>query len=159
LAELYDRYAPQLYAYACLLARSPSEAEDIVQNCFVRMAGRLDRLAEVENLRSYLLTLCRNEAFRYRSRWQRWWRGDVACGTVRPGIAAGRNELGADEAARVRQALAELPPLQREVVFLKVWQELTFAEIGGILGTSTNTAASRYRYGIAKLRRRLSHER
>lgn len=51
--------------------------------------------------------------------------------------------------------MAALPPEQREVVFLKVWTGLTFAEIADVLATSANTAASRYRYGIEKLRRDL----
>jgi len=47
------------------------------------------------------------------------------------------------------------PPDQRAVVHLKLWQALTFEEIAGILDISPNTAASRYRYGVDKLRDRL----
>ena len=53
------------------------------------------------------------------------------------------------------QALAELPADQRAVVHLKLWAGLTFDEIAGTLGIPPNTAASRYRYGIDKLRTRL----
>jgi len=52
-------------------------------------------------------------------------------------------------------ALGELPPDQRAVVHLKLWQGLTFEEIAAILEISPNTAASRYRYGLDKLRDRL----
>ena len=51
----------------------------------------------------------------------------------------------------VRRALGKLPPSQAEVVVLKIWEEMTFAEIGEVLGQSPNTAASRYRYALQKL--------
>jgi len=50
-------------------------------------------------------------------------------------------------------ALDRLPHDQREVVVMKIWNELTFAEIGEALGISLNTAASRYRYALAGLKR------
>ena len=50
LSELYDRYAGRLYAYACVLVPSREEAEDVVQECFLRLARRKGRLAAVENL-------------------------------------------------------------------------------------------------------------
>ncbi|MFM8421945.1 MAG: sigma factor-like helix-turn-helix DNA-binding protein, partial [Verrucomicrobiota bacterium] len=49
-------------------------------------------------------------------------------------------------------AVAALPPAQREVIALKFDGGLTFAEIAAVVGVSANTAASRYRYGAAKLR-------
>jgi RNA polymerase sigma factor (sigma-70 family) len=53
----------------------------------------------------------------------------------------------------IQNALAELPVEQREVITLKVWGEMTFAEIADALGIPANTAASRYRYGLSELRR------
>ena len=52
-------------------------------------------------------------------------------------------------------ALWELPPEQRAVVHLKLWEDLTFEQIAELLGIPLNTAASRYRYGLDKLRQRL----
>jgi RNA polymerase sigma-70 factor, ECF subfamily len=52
----------------------------------------------------------------------------------------------------LRRALAALPADQREVLVLHVWGELTFSEVGKLLGVSSNTVASRYRYGLTKLR-------
>ena len=62
------------------------------------------------------------------------------------------------EAVAIRDALGSLPPEQREVVILKVWHGLTFAEIGAALDIPDNTAASRYRYALQKLRRELGDE-
>jgi len=52
-------------------------------------------------------------------------------------------------------ALAELPAEQRAVIHLKLWEDTTFEAIAETLGIPPNTAASRYRYGIDKLRERL----
>lgn len=54
----------------------------------------------------------------------------------------------------VQQALGRLPEIYREVVTLKVWGGLTFAEIAEALEIPANTAASRYRYGLEELRKR-----
>ncbi len=55
----------------------------------------------------------------------------------------------------LRQAFARLPTEQREVLVLKVFEEMTFKEIAETVGASINTVTSRYRYGIAKLRQTL----
>jgi DNA-directed RNA polymerase specialized sigma24 family protein len=55
-----------------------------------------------------------------------------------------------------------LPPEQREVIVLKIWNRCTFEEIGGLLDIPPNTAAGRYRYGLQKIRHQLEgdeHER
>ena len=52
-------------------------------------------------------------------------------------------------------ALDRLPHDQREVVVMKIWNELTFAEIAEALSISQNTAASRYRYALAGLKKQL----
>ena len=67
-------------------------------------------------------------------------------------LFAASAEFGEDAfRASVAAALAELPEEQRAVVHLKIWEDLTFAEIAEALGISANTAASRYRYALDKL--------
>ena len=55
----------------------------------------------------------------------------------------------------VWKALRQLPSDQAEVVVLKIWEEMTFAEIGEVLDISQHTVASRYQYAMQKLSRRL----
>ena len=55
-------------------------------------------------------------------------------------------------AARLAVVLQEVPEEQRTILLLKVYQDLTFQEIAQQLDISANTAASRFRYGLAKLR-------
>jgi RNA polymerase sigma-70 factor (ECF subfamily) len=68
-----------------------------------------------------------------------------------------QSHLESEERARiVTAALRHLPDTHQEVIVLKVWGELTFAEIAATLGIPLNTAASRYRYGLDGLRKHLS---
>ena len=62
-----------------------------------------------------------------------------------------------EERHAIEVALAELPEEQRSAVHLRIWEDLTFEEIASVTGVSKGTAVSRYRYGLEKLRTRLSH--
>jgi RNA polymerase sigma-70 factor (ECF subfamily) len=66
--------------------------------------------------------------------------------------SASPDDCSATYGERLERALAALPAEQREVIALKIDGQLTFAQIAGVLGLSANTAASRYRYALEKLR-------
>jgi len=58
-----------------------------------------------------------------------------------------------ERARMIQEAMEKLPDIYREVIVLKTWGGLTFAEIAEAVGISPNTAASRYRYGLGELRK------
>ncbi|MBI4230399.1 MAG: RNA polymerase sigma factor [Planctomycetes bacterium] len=151
LQEIYDRYADDLYAYACVLCRSEDEAADALQDCFVRLALRPLRL-DLSDLRGYLFVSLRNAAAGRRRRWAVWRARDKRGGVPALSPVDGDAGVAPDEAMRIERGLAALPPEQREVVFLKVWQGISFDAIGRLLGIPMNTAASRYRYALEALR-------
>ena len=156
LAALYDAHGAGLFSYACVLCRSRAEAEDAVQETFARIAARGHRLEKVEDMKSYLYATLRNEAFRQGKRWRIWRARDEHAGSLR--FAAAETPPEGEPAASPEAlsiAMQSLPGEQREAVFLKIWQEMTFAEIGALLGVPLDTAASRYRYGIEKLKKTL----
>ena len=64
---------------------------------------------------------------------------------------SGMEEIG----LALQSAIGELPVEQREIIVLRVWGQMTFDEAASALDISPNTAASRYRYGLAKLKERL----
>ena len=149
-ADLYDRFAPALFRVALLVLGSREEAEDAVQDVFVGLVRARQGLAGVENLRAYLFTALRHAtaqraACRDRAR-------AVPLEAVPEPASSAVSRREADSVVRLERALRTLPAEQRELVALKVDGGLTFAEIAALLGLSPNTAASRYRYALEKLR-------
>lgn len=156
LERLYERHAEALFAFVLNLTRDEADTSDILQEVFRRLAVRPAIMEGVRQERAFLLRLAHNLAIDFIRR------RAARSRSVETLAAEGSNIFAPadhpDEQAfrlELTQALAELPPDQRAVVHLKLWEELTFEEIGQTLGISANTAASRYRYGVDKLRSRL----
>jgi RNA polymerase sigma-70 factor (ECF subfamily) len=149
-AALYDRFGASLFQVALSALGSRQDAEDAVQEVFVGLVRARERLRQVENLRAYLFAALRRAAARIAA----------LPGRQRPLSPEELVQLSApepvgvdpDRALRLERALRALPAEQREVISLKVDGGLTFAEIAALLGVSANTAASRYRYALEKLR-------
>ncbi len=147
LSQIYDRYAASLYRLLNALLGSPADAEDALQEVFVSLAtGRGSR---IRNLKSYLFVAARHQAFTVLRRRKR--EPEFEDVTLLE-IAAPSAENGA-ATQDWAELLARLPLEQREVIALKVWEEMTFADIAQIVKASPNTVMSRYRYGIERLRK------
>jgi RNA polymerase sigma factor (sigma-70 family) len=148
-AALYDRYALRLYRTALGIVRRREEAEDAVQEVFLGVLKSRQKLRDVRDLTAYLFTALRRAAGRIaacRARWPALSQEAVSAAAARP------QDESSPCGERLQRALMALPPEQREVILLKFDGELTFAQIGQVLGVSMNTAASRYRYALEKLR-------
>ena len=142
--RLYRAKATGLILYGRALGLSHGEAEDVVQETFVALLKVSNRPEEPER---YCIRAFRNAALNYRrSLWRRLTRELES----RRWFERSSGETRAEASAM--RCLAELPAAQREVILLKIWQRLTFEEIGELVGISPNTAAGRYRYGLEKLR-------
>ncbi len=151
----FSELAPGLVLFARQFVRTSADAEDIVQDAFVRF-WRKEHSIENRGLlyatvRSVALDLLRRDTRRARREANASLEMEH---TTEP-------QFDFDDGAQ--QALAAavdlLPVEQREVLVMKIWNELTFAEIGEALGISQNTAASRYRYALAALKKNfVSHE-
>ena len=147
IAAIYDRYAAGLYRVLAAVLSSQADAEDALQNVFLALAER--RANRVRNLRAYLYTVARHEAFQMLRRRRREARVEVV------EVAQASREI---DGIDWQTLIATLPVEQREVIAMKVYEQMTFEEIAVIVGVSVNTAASRYRYGIARLRVALGSE-
>jgi len=149
-AELYDSCADRLHHYLAVWLGSRHEADDVLQETFLRLVRSAKRLETVSNLTAFVFTVARNEAARYASRQARQqplFSGDDLFLTASSADVAARE--AADTAA---VALAQLGPEQREVIELKHFAGLTFREIGEVIGVPTQTAATRYRAALGRLR-------
>jgi RNA polymerase sigma-70 factor (ECF subfamily) len=156
LERLYDAHAQALFAFLLNLTRDETDTRDLLQEVFVKLARQPGLLAGVRDERAFLIRLAHNAAIdlmrRHAARQRNY--EQLASESVAVFAPAGDADEQAFRSALSR-ALAELPPDQRAVVHLKLWENLTFEQIAAALDISPNTAASRYRYGLDKLRARL----
>jgi len=160
LEALYDSCGEPLYSYLLALLCSPEEAEDALQELFARLLLRSRRLARLKDAEAYLFRAARNEAFsRLRRRDVRERGQESLRQTQRVLEAAPGQQLSQEEVDRVNAAVQQLPPGQREVIVLKLFHGMTFREIGTVVGISPNTAASRYRYALNKLKLLIGEEK
>jgi len=156
LERLYDEHAQPLFAFLLNFTRDEADARDLLQEIFVKLARTPELLDGIREERAFLIRLAHNAAIdlmRRRGTRDRT-RENFAAEMISPFAPAGdpdekvfREDLAA--------ALGELPEEQRAVVHLKLWEGLTFEQIAGALEIPLNTAASRYRYALDKLRERL----
>jgi RNA polymerase sigma-70 factor (ECF subfamily) len=151
-----DRHGPALVLFARQWSATRADAEDAVQSGFLRFWRTRETAREPL---PYLYACVRTAAMDLgRSERRR---------NVRDRHASEANEEDSafqfpverrEREAAIEAALNQLPGDQREVVVMKIWGGLTFAEIGAALGVPLSTAASRYRYALTRLAQELSEE-
>jgi RNA polymerase sigma-70 factor (ECF subfamily) len=145
IEELYRRHGAALVLFAAAISGDRGRAQDAVHQVFLKLleSEAVDRAIDPK---AYLFHCVRNTVFNDLKRWQRQVEFDPDSAWFEP------PERDHVAERTLRRALSELARGQREVVVLHVWGELTFAQVAEVLGISSNTAASRYRYALSKLR-------
>ena len=155
LREIYQQCGAELLAFARTLANgNVADAEDIVQECLVRVWQGRRHLASVRDVRAYLFTMVRNIFLNLARKESREARRRAQQGESAPLFVEGPPDDPV-EPGKLGGALGSLPEEQKQVVILKVWGGFTLAQIAEILGVPEKTTASRYRYGLEKLKRLL----
>jgi len=156
IERLYDGHAQALFAFLLNLLRNEADTYDVMQELFLKLGRRPALLLGVREERGFLLRLAHHAAIdliRRRDARERHYHQ-----LAREPIPLFAQSADPDERVfreKLAEALGELPPNQRAVVHLKLWEKLTFEAIAETLEIPLNTAASRYRYGLDKLRDRL----
>ncbi|MDG2213016.1 MAG: RNA polymerase sigma factor [Verrucomicrobiota bacterium] len=144
------KHGPQLLLFARTQTRCEADAEDLLQEAVVESSGKSE--GNPPDLPLVYTTLRRRAIDLARKTDRR---------TAREEVTAERSEdcwfddtIEQKETARlIERAIKNMPEKFREVVMLKIWSELTFAQIAQTLDIPLNTAASRYRYGLEILKR------
>jgi RNA polymerase sigma-70 factor (ECF subfamily) len=147
---MWNRYADDLFAYLLVVLCSRHDAEDVLQTVFLRIVQKRNWLAKARNPDAYVYKIARNEASSFISHRKR----ERKVKSLEESwliVPEGHKELN-DLSEELQTALARLPQQQREVIVMKIYRQKTFLEISKLLGLSQNTVASRYRYGMEKLR-------
>jgi len=147
--SLYRGYGPALLLFAMAITGERSCAQDVVHQVFLKMIED-DNLRHALDKKAYLFACVRNAALNQAKRRDRETTFDPESVWFNPPTRDFAEERN------LRRALITLPGDQRQVVVLHVWGELTFSEIAHLLDISSNTAASRYRYALGRLREAMS---
>ena len=151
----FDQHGAALVLLARQWVPGRADAEDVVQEAFVRFWRSRHRVAEPA---AYLYACVKHCALDWQRGRKRRSRREEA--HARPEAETWfADALVQDERrAAVEAALGGLPEAQREVLVLKIWGGLSFPQIAAALRVPADTAASRYRYALAKLREQLAEE-
>jgi len=147
----FSQLAPGLVLFALQWARSSADAEDIVQEAFVRFWRKQHDIAN----RGLLYAAVRSIALDFLRRDNRRARRESTAASETDQTVQPMFEIEDESQRALVAALDLLPNEQREVLVMKIWNDLTFAEIASALEISQNTAASRYRYALANLKKNL----
>lgn len=142
LAELLDSHGGPLALYA---AQWTSAADDCVQEALVELAGQATLPT---NAVAWLYRVVRYRALNHARSEQRRQRNERAAWLARLETSA-----NAQERRELLDAVAALPDAQREIVLLKIWGGLTFAEIAAVVGQSSSTLQRRYTEALVGLRK------
>ncbi len=158
--QCFQELAPRLLLFARQWTASAADAEDVVQMAFVRWWQR-NPGGDREHV-PLLYAAVKSIALDVR-------RGDLRRVAREAASELSLNETEApyfdppvearEDAKLLEHAVLNLPPEQREVVTLRIWGGLTYAEIAKATGETTNTVASRYRYALNNLHRVLEPHR
>ncbi len=151
LCRIYERYRDDLLKVAAALLNDKSGIEDVLHDVFVDFAQSTGRFRLTGSLKGYLAICVANRA-RDRNRTASR-RHDVASNKIeQPPSEPVRTVMDRELVERIDLVMNQLPPEQRETVVLHLQGRLRFREIAKLKGISVNTALSRYRYGLSKLR-------
>jgi RNA polymerase sigma-70 factor (ECF subfamily) len=152
-----------LYSYALILTRNHEEAEDLVQETYVRAIPAMRRLRADSNMKGWLFTILRNiwlNQLRKRRNGPQVVEIEIEDGAANSIAEPSKDSydlyVSKVEAEQVRAAIQELPVEFREVILLREYEDLSYLEIAGVLDCPVGTVMSRLGRARAKLRALLS---
>ncbi len=152
LDALYDRFGESLYRFLLVKVGSPEDARDVLQETFCRLARYTVRWQFIRNPKAFVFKVTRNEANRFLRRRRLRSAGEISNPGWLEGVLAAYEIPNPELGVLLQMITDRLSAEQREILSLKIFDGLTFKEISSVCGISANTAASRYRYAVARLR-------
>ncbi len=151
--RLFDLYRHDVYRYARFTLGDPSDAEDVVQDVFIRVLRNWDRYRGDAAPKTWLWTIVRSSIADAARRRKRQTRRDLAAASTFEEAAE-----PTDVPLEIEEALRELPQAYREVVVLRLLQDWSTGECATMLGWSESKVKTTLHRAVAKLRRHLSEE-
>ena len=152
LNELFKSVEEPLFRYIVSLVRDQHQAEDILQEVFIRIYRKLSWLREPQAFRAWSYQIASREAFRYLNR-ERRWNKQVRDEATLAAVSIDEREFSRELIESLPQLVERLSPASRAVVVLFYLHELSLIETAAVLDIPVGTAKSRLAYGLESLRR------
>ena len=163
ISALVNQYAAALYRVAYSVLRNPSDAEDAVQEAFLRVLRHRHALGEVRDHRVWLIRIVWNIVLDRKRRAKTRPETDDVAELVRvlpsKGLSAEELASAAQHHARVLACVEQLPGKEREVLLLSAFEELTSVEIAAVLDITESSVRSRLFRARNLMAGLLDHER
>jgi len=163
IAAFVDEYAGTLYRVAYSVLRNSADAEDAVQETYLRVLRHKDSLAEIRDARVWLVRIVWNVVLdrkrRLKTRPETDDIADLARLLPASGFTAEQRVASAQHHSQVLRAVEQLPEKEQRVLILSAFEELSSVEIAQILGTTESTVRSRLFRARNLLSTLLSHSR
>ncbi|HUX08224.1 MAG TPA: sigma-70 family RNA polymerase sigma factor [Acidobacteriota bacterium] len=154
--QLVLRYQKPILGLILRMCGDPGEAPDIAQRVFLKAYTKLQTFRRRSSFKTWLysiaMNLCRNE-LRRRKRWGYPQQIEETSVGVDPAVEDGL--IGNERRQLLADGVELLPPMQKAVLVLRIYQELSFQEIGRTLGISENSAKVNFHYAVRRLREKL----
>ena len=161
--ELLARHQDKLFSYIYFVVRDEDKANDLFQETFVKVITKLHQKRYVDSgkFSAWIMRIAHNVIMD-------WYREQRARNLIEPTEENDLSNLSGNDVLEpnvenhyvndqimddVKKMMNLLPPTQREVVFMRFYQDLSFKEIAELTGVSINTSLGRMRYAILNLRR------
>ena len=153
--ELVEQYSEQLYWTVRHIVGTHQDADDVVQNAFIKIWNKLEDFRGESKLSTWLHRIAVNEALDHIRREKKHQNDDGDTTELNKSFAD--TYLDGDEAELLlREAMETLPPAQRAVFSLKYFEDKPYKEISEILGTSEGGLKANYHYAVEKIRKYLT---
>ena len=151
-AVLVNQYSEQLYWKVRRIVLDHEDANDVLQNTFVKAWGNLDSFQGKSSLLTWLYRIAVNESLDFLRKQKA---ASQVSADEEPAVAArlmGDPYFDGDEAqALLQEAIARLPEVQRTVFTMKYFEDLKYSEISKILGTSEGALKASYHLAVKKI--------
>ena len=139
--ELYEQYRPRVYRFAFKLLRDRDQAEDIVQDTFLKARKSIQTLNQNHSLVSWLFAITRNEVYSHIRRTRGNGQADVD--DVWDSETPLDEVVGAETVVVVQNMIAQLKPDYKEVILLREYERMSYAEIAQITGDTEGAVKAR----------------
>jgi len=150
---IVGRYQAEIFRYCARMLRNESEGEEMAQETFVRAWQNLSGFRGEASLKNWLYKIATNLCLNQISSWRRTQRDEADFDAMTSSANPERDTLGGQQATRVRAAVTKLPPQQRAVVMLKIFEDLKFHEIATAMGLSEGGVKAHFFVAIKNLRK------